>query len=117
MYMLWPHERSLPDGPSLPCFYFPGGGELGYLVVAPEHRRCGLGAALIAAAVRRLRQGVPSHISWSSRRAPPSHPPYLRAGFQPFIHVPELAERWRSVFATLGREPRELDWPTRLSDS
>ena len=40
--------------PAATRFYFPGGGELGYLVVAPDHRRRGLGAALIKAAVRRL---------------------------------------------------------------
>ncbi|HXB67201.1 MAG TPA: GNAT family N-acetyltransferase [Candidatus Acidoferrales bacterium] len=182
MYMLWPHQRGLPDVPSFPpayrlytvaserldearavvetdgamsdsewrrfCdsvvpdglfvvvedkssawvgsigaahnpaatrFYFPGGGQLGYLVVLPDHRGRGLGAALAAAAVRRLLHGGYRHIflgvqDWrlAAIRS------YLRLGFQPFIHAPELAERWRSVFGALGCEPRELDWPTSL---
>jgi mycothiol synthase len=185
MYMLWPHDRTLPEVPSLPpayrlctvanerldearavveidgavsdsqwrrfcdsvvpdglfvvlecassaCvgtisavhnpaatrFYFPGGGELGYLVVATEHRRRGLGAALIATAVSRLRQGGYRHIFLGVQEwRLPAIRAYLRTGFQPFIHAPDLAERWRSVFAALGREPHELEWPTGLPDS
>src|SRR5215470_2320662 len=73
--------------PAATRFYFPGGGELGYLVVAPEHRRRGLGAVLIAAAVRRLLQGGYRNIflGVQSRRLPAIRS-YLTAGFQPFIH-------------------------------
>jgi mycothiol synthase len=101
--------------PAATRFYFPGGGELGYLVVAPDHRRQGLGVALIATAVRRLLQGGYRHIFLGVQEwRLPAIRAYLRVGFQPFIHAPGLAERWRSVFAALGREPRELDWPTGL---
>src|SRR5262249_26682470 len=48
--------------PAATRFYFPGGGELGYLTVALDHRRRGLGSALIAAAVRRLHYGRYRHI-------------------------------------------------------
>lgn len=86
---------SAVHNPAATRFYFPGGGALGYLVVAPEHRRRELGAALIAAAVRRLHQGGYRHIflgvqSWRL----PAIRPYLRAGFEPFIHAPELVQRW-----------------------
>src|SRR6516164_2910303 len=91
---------SAVHNPAATRFYFPGGGELGYLVVAPEHRQRGLGAALVTAALRRLHQGGYRHIflgvqSWRL----PAIRSYLRVGFQPFIHAPELVPRWESVFA------------------
>jgi GNAT superfamily N-acetyltransferase len=101
--------------PTASRFYFPGGGELGYLVVAPDHRRRGLGAALIAAAIRRLRQGGYRHIFLGVEASRlPAVRSHLQVGFQPFLHAPGLAERWQSVFAALGREPRESEWPTSL---
>jgi mycothiol synthase len=111
----WVGTISAVHNPAATRFYFPGGGELGYLVVAPEHRRRGLGAALIVAAVRRLHQGCYRHIflGVQSGRLPAIRS-YLRAGFQPFIHAPELIPRWRSVFAALGLEAREAEWPTSL---
>ena len=111
----WVGTISAVHNPAATRFYFPGGGELGYLVVAPEHRRRGLGTALIVAAVNRLHQGCYRHIFLgvqSERR--PAIRSYLRAGFQPFIHAPELVLRWRSVFAALGREAHEVEWPTSL---
>lgn len=111
----WVGTISAVHNPAATRFYFPGGGELGYLWVAPEHRQRGLGAALIAAAVRRLRQGGYRHIflgvqSWRL----PAIRCYLRAGFEPFIHAPGLVPRWRSVFSALGREAHEIEWPTSL---
>jgi len=89
---------------------------LGYLVVAPRHRRRGLGAALIITALRRLQQGGYRHIflgvqSWRL----PAICSYLRVGFQPFIHAPELVPRWESVFAALGRRANKTEWPTKLA--
>jgi mycothiol synthase len=109
---------SAVHNPAATRFYFPGGGELGYLTVAPEHQRRGLGGALIAAAIRRLREGGYRHIflgvqSWRL----PAIRCYLRAGFQPFIHTPELVPRWRSVFASLSWEAHEIEWPTSLDGS
>jgi ribosomal protein S18 acetylase RimI-like enzyme len=110
----WVGTISAVHNPAATRFYFPGGGELGYLVVAPEHRRRGLGTVLTVAAVRRLHQGCYRHIflgvqSWRL----PAIRSYLRAGFLPFIHAPELILRWRSVFRALGREAHE-EWPTTL---
>ena len=111
----WVGCISAVHNPAATRFHFPGGGELGFLVVAPDHRCHGLGAALIAAAVGRLRLGRYRHIflgveGWRL----PAIRAYLRSGFQPFIHAPGLAERWRAVFAAFGHEPRELEWPTSL---
>ena len=91
----WVGTISAVHNPSATRFYFPGGGELGYLTVAPEHRRRGLGVALITAALRRLRLGGYRHIflgvqNWRL----PAIRAYLRVGFQPFIHAPELVPRW-----------------------
>jgi mycothiol synthase len=111
----WVGSIGAVHNPAAARFYFPGGGELGYLIVAPGHRRRGLGTALISTAVRRLRQGGYRHVflgvqAWrlAAIRS------YLRVGFQPFIHAPRLAERWRCVFAALRREPRESEWPASL---
>jgi mycothiol synthase len=112
----WVGTISAIHNPAATRFYFPGGGALGYLVVASEHRRRGLGAALIAAAVRRLRQGGYHHIflGVQSRRLPAIQA-YLRAGFLPFIHAPELRPRWQSVFSALGQEAHDIEWPTNLA--
>ena len=111
----WVGTISAVHNPAATRFYFPGGGELGYLVVAPGHRGRGLGAALITAALRRLRRGGYRHIflgvqSWRL----PAIRSYLRVGFQPFIHAPGLVSRWESVFADMGEEAHTTYWPTRL---
>lgn len=95
-------------------FYFPGGGELGYLVVEPAHRGRGLGRALVAAALARLRSAGYRTIwlgvqEWrlSAIRT------YLRAGFVPFLHAPDpdgLAARWNDVFRQLGQPPDTSRW-------
>ena len=90
----WVGTIGAAHNPAATRFHFPGGGELGYLVVAPEHRRRGLGAALIAAAVRRFHQGGYRHIFLGVQDSRlPAIRAYLHAGFQPFIHAPGLAER------------------------
>src|SRR5215471_9809196 len=111
----WVGTISAVHNPAATRFYFPGGGEMGYLLVAPEHRRRGLGTALITAALRRLHHGGYRHIflgvqGWRL----PAIRAYLRVGFQPFIHSPELVPRWESVFAALGEAPHKSEWPTRL---
>jgi ribosomal protein S18 acetylase RimI-like enzyme len=111
----WIGAIAAVHNPAATRFYFPGGGELGYLVVAPEHRQRGLGTALIVTVLRRLHRGGYRHIflgvqSWRL----PAIRCYLRAGFRPFLHTPELRPRWESVFAALGLETDDKEWPTRL---
>lgn len=90
-------------------FYFPGGGQIGYLVVEPAHRGHNLGLVLVTAAVARLRGagyqaiwlGVQDHRYAAIRT-------YLNAGFVPFLHAPDpaaLEERWRNVFRSLSPAP------------
>src|SRR5215471_242043 len=111
----WVGTVSAVHNPTASRFYFPGGGELGYLLVAPQYRNRGLGSALICAAVERFRRAGYHHIflgvqGWrlAAIRC------YVRAGFQPFLHAPELAPRWTAIFQVLGLEANETHWPTRL---
>jgi ribosomal protein S18 acetylase RimI-like enzyme len=111
----WVGTVSAIHNPDATRFYFPGGGELGYLVVAPQHRNRGLGSALVYAAVERLRRGGYHHIflgvqGWrlAAIRC------YVHAGLQPFLHNPELGLRWKAIFQVLGLEADEAAWPTRL---
>ncbi|MCG1003381.1 MULTISPECIES: GNAT family N-acetyltransferase [Halobacterium] len=82
---------------------FPFGGALSSLVVAPEHRREGLGRALAAAATRRLLDA-----GYDSVRAgvePDRYPAlslYLNAGYAPCILDEDDVGRWRDIFDYLG---------------
>jgi GNAT superfamily N-acetyltransferase len=103
--------------PAATRFYFPGGGELGYLVVAPGHRSQGLGGVLVCAAVQRLLQAGYRHVflgvqGWrlSAIRC------YLKAGFRPFLHTADLSPRWKAIFHTLGLEADEASWPALLPE-
>ena len=99
-------------------FLFPGGGELGYLVVEPAFRGRGLGTALVAAAVHRFETAGYRHV-WVGVQGwrLPAIRTYLAAGFRPFLHAPEpvvLEARWRRIFAQLGREVDTTLWPRKL---
>jgi GNAT superfamily N-acetyltransferase len=103
--------------PAATRFYFPGGGELGYLVVARDHRRQGLGSALVRTAVQRLHEAGYRHIfvgvqGWRL----PAVRCYFRAGFRPFLHAPELAPRWKAIFRTFDLDADEAGWPEQLQE-
>jgi GNAT superfamily N-acetyltransferase len=74
-------------------FYFPGGGEIGYLVVDAAHRGRGLGSALVATALARL----------------------TSAGYR-HVWLGTLAARWQSVFDALGRPADPSAWPRELRE-
>jgi ribosomal protein S18 acetylase RimI-like enzyme len=137
----WEHfaERVLPDGlflarerrtggwigtvsaihnPRGGRFYFPGGGEIGYLVVDSAHRGRGLGLSLVLVAVTRLRAAGYRTI-WLGVKAwrVPAIRTYLAAGFVPFLHGPApdaLEARWREVFSALGRTANPSEWLREL---
>ncbi|MXR20242.1 GNAT family N-acetyltransferase [Halobacterium bonnevillei] len=83
--------------------YFPFGGAVASLFVAPEHRREGLGCALCAAATRRLLD-----TSYDSVRVSVAHENraalalFLHAGFAPGLLTSDDVGRWRDVFDVLG---------------
>ena len=94
-------------------YYFPFGGELGYLIVAQAHRPRGLGRAVCLAVVRRLlsagynsiRLCVQEHREAAIRN-------YLSIRFEPFLHSRETEERWKRICEQLGIDFTPATWPT-----
>lgn len=83
--------------------YFPFGGELASLVVAPEHRGEGLGRALTAAATRRLLDaGYDSVRAGVDAAQTPALSLLLTAGYAPCLASDGDVGRWRDVFDELG---------------
>lgn len=97
-------------------YYFPFGGELGYLWVTEAHRARGLGASLVSAAVARIwNAGYPTiRVGVQGWRLPAIRC-YLRVGFVPLLHAPELAARWQRIFVTLDLLAVPAAWPTGVS--
>jgi ribosomal protein S18 acetylase RimI-like enzyme len=96
-------------------YYFPFGGELGYLAVDRAYRRRGLGRAVCAAVIQRFFSAGYENIRVcvQEHRHAAIHL-YLRLGFRPFMHSAEIESRWRRVCETIGW-PFTLDlWPKHL---
>jgi mycothiol synthase len=100
--------------PNAGRYYFPSGGELGYLIVAQAHRRQGLGEAVCRATVHRmLSAGYESiRVCVQEHRAPAIRT-YLQLGFEPFVHSGEVEQRWRRVCDQL-QTPFDPEWPRSL---
>lgn len=83
--------------------YYPGGGELGWVGVHPDHRGQGLGYVVCTAVMRRL--ALTDHpfiyLLTDYHRLPAIHV-YLKLGWIPFLYTPEVAGEWRAVCAALG---------------
>ena len=109
------------DNPAGSRFYFPAGGQLGYLVVDAAHRGKGLGYALVVAVVERFRTAGYQHLwlgvqGWRLAAIRT----YLRAGYRPFLHAPNtnaLVTRWTCVFAAAGLTADVTTWPRALPSS
>jgi mycothiol synthase len=107
---------SAVHNPRATRYYFPFGGEVGYVGVDPVHRRKGLGRLLVARVVARLIDAGYCHIfvgvqGWRL----PAVRCYLSLGFVPFLHHENLLPRWRRVCEQIGWAVREEDWPQSLS--
>jgi len=106
------------DNPAGSRFYFPAGGQLGYLIVDEPHRGQGFGYGLVAATVERFRTAGYQHLwlgveGWRLSAICT----YLRAGYQPFLHAPNpdaLVTRWTRVFASAGLTADVPRWPRAL---
>jgi mycothiol synthase len=97
-------------------YYFPFGGEIGYVTVDPMHRGKGLGRAVVALAVARLIEAGYRHIflgvqGWRL----PAVKCYLRLGFVPLLHADELLPRWRRICEQIEWPILEADWPRSLT--
>jgi mycothiol synthase len=81
---------SASHNPTATRYYFPFGGEVGYVTVDPLHRGKGLGRAVVALAVARLIEAGYRHIfvgvqGWRL----PAVKCYLHLGFVPLLHTDE----------------------------
>jgi mycothiol synthase len=97
-------------------YYFPFGGEVGYVTVDPLHRRKGLGRLVVARVVARLIEAGYRHIfvgvqGWRL----PAIKCYLSLGFLPFVHHADLLPRWRRICEQLGWPVRKMEWPQSLA--
>jgi len=107
---------SASHNPRATRYYFPFGGEVGYVTVDPLHRGKGLGRAVVALAVARLIEAGYRHIflgvqGWRL----PAVKCYLRLGFVPLLHNDELLPRWRRICEQIGWPVREAEWPRSLA--
>jgi mycothiol synthase len=96
--------------------YFPFGGEVGYVSVAPLHQGKGLGRAVVALVVGRLIEAGYRHIfvgvqGWRL----PAVKCYLKLGFVPLLHNNELLPRWRRICEQIGWTVNEAEWPRSLA--
>jgi mycothiol synthase len=85
--------------------HHPCGGELGWVAADPDHRGKGLGYAVCAAVVRRLIEiGYRNIYLLTDDPRLPAIRLYLKLGFVPFLHAPDMEGRWRAVCAKLGAD-------------
>jgi mycothiol synthase len=107
---------SAVHNPRASRYYFPFGGEIGYVGVDAAHRRRGLGRAVVALAVGRLIAAGYRHIfvgvqGWRL----PAVRCYLGLGFVPLLHDEALLPRWRRVCDRCVWSADEADWPASLA--
>jgi mycothiol synthase len=96
-------------------YYFPFGGELGYLMVARDHRKQGLGVAVCAAVVGRfLSAGYENIRVCVQEHRLPAIRLYLNLGFQPFLHSTQVEKRWLRVCELLSVSYKPDLWPSHL---
>ncbi len=107
---------SAVHNPRATRYYFPFGGEVGYVSVDPAHRGKGLGRVVVARVVARLIEAGYYHIfvaveGWRL----PAVKCYLSLGFVPLLHQKDLLPRWRRVCEQIGWVVREEEWPQSLA--
>jgi mycothiol synthase len=108
---------SAVHNPRAARYYFPFGGEVGYVVAAPAHRGRGLGRAVVAFVVAWLLEAGYRHIfvgvqGWRL----PAVKCYMSLGFVPLLHADELLPRWRRVCEQIGWPVRDSEWPKTLAN-
>jgi mycothiol synthase len=80
----------------------PSGGELGWLAGDPAHAGKGLGMAVSAAVTARFIHAGYRHIHlYTEDWRLPALKTYLKLGYIPLLHTPEMPERWRAVCVQL----------------
>ena len=89
---------------------FPGNGVLGWVAAAPTYRGVGLGQIVCAAVMEKLLDNGYKTLSlltddWRL----PAIKTYLKLGWIPCLHEPDMPGRWRSVCAELKIDYDKLD--------
>jgi len=83
----------------------PFGGELGWVAGDPAHAGRGLGMAVSAAVTVRLIDAGYRHIHlYTEHWRLAALKTYLKLGYVPFLYIPEMTERWRTICT-------QLEWP------
>jgi len=83
----------------------PAAGSLGWLVTDPAHGRRGLATIAAATVTNRLvdaRYALPWLGTEDDRLTAIAI--YLRLGWRPYLHEPDMEARWRAIAGQLGRE-------------
>ena len=81
----------------------PFGGELGWVACDPAHTGKGLGRAVSAAVTARLiAAGYRAIHLYTEQYRLAALKSYLKLGYVPFLYMPEMLERWRTICAQLG---------------
>ena len=107
---------SASHNPRATRYYFPFGGEIGYVSVAPSHRGKGLGRAITTVAVARLiERGYRNIFVGVQGWRLPAVKCYLSLGFVPLLHNEELLPRWRRVCEQIGWVAQEAEWLRSLA--
>lgn len=90
----------------------PFGGELGWAAASPRHSGKGLGKAVCAAATARFIQAGYRRIylktdDWRL----PAIRIYLKLGYEPFLYMQDMEERWRVICEKLKQPFTPGKWP------
>jgi len=96
-----------------PTELHPNSGELGWVAGSPAHTGKGLGIAVCLAVIRRYHEAGYHRIylktdDWRL----PALKTYLKMGFEPFLFMWDMPERWRAVCEILGWPFTPELWPS-----
>jgi mycothiol synthase len=85
-----------------PCALHPYGGELGWVAGDPAHSGKGLGLATCTAVTARFIQAGYRRIYLRTDDFRlPAIKIYLKMGYQPLLHAPDMEARWKAVCEAL----------------
>jgi mycothiol synthase len=88
------------------------GGELGWVASDLAHKGHGLGMTVCAAVVNRfLSAGYRNIYLNTDDFRLPAIKTYLRLGFVPLLHTPDMHDRWQVICDQLGWPFAPADWP------
>ena len=98
-------------------YYFPFGGELGYLIVHPQHRGKRLGRAVSAMVLQRfISAGYECIRVCVQGFRLPAIKTYLGLGFVPFLHTEDVCLRWQRICEQIGWPFKPEEWPRPPDD-